>query len=42
MTAKETLEVYTQDEFDAACKESYDRGREDGYDSALNDAYLNL
>ena len=42
MTAKETLKVYTQEEFNAACKESYDRGREDGYDSALNDAYLNL
>jgi len=39
MTARETLEVYTQEEFETACQACYDQGREDGYDSALNSVY---
>ena len=38
--AKET--TYTQKEFEEACEKEYQRGREDGYASALDNAYDDL
>jgi len=38
MTTK-TSKLYTQEEFDAARSEAYDRGREEGYEEALDNVY---
>ena len=40
MEARKTLEVYTQEEFEEACTAAYDQGREDGYECALDNVYL--
>ena len=36
-----TTKTYTQKEFDAAVEEAYARGRDDGYESALDSVYDN-